>query len=44
MDLALNNIQKLICHKTQPTNQTNKQANKQPFNGVQNDKKYWISD
>ena len=21
MDLALNNLQKLICHKTQPTNQ-----------------------
>ena len=27
MDLALNNIQRLICHKTQPTNQTNKQTN-----------------
>ena len=23
-DLALNNLQRLICHKTQPTNQTNK--------------------
>ena len=22
MDLALNNLQKLICHKKQPTNQT----------------------
>ena len=22
MDLALNNLQGLICHKTQPTNQT----------------------
>ena len=21
MDLALNNLQRLICHKTQPTNQ-----------------------
>ena len=24
MDLALNNLQKLICHKTQPTNQPTK--------------------
>ena len=23
MDLALNNLQRLICHKTQQTNQTN---------------------
>ena len=23
MDLALNNLQKLICHKTQPTNSYN---------------------
>ena len=23
MDLALNNLQKLICHKTQPTNPSN---------------------
>ena len=23
MDLALNNLQRLICHKTQPTNQPN---------------------
>ena len=23
LDLALNNLQGLICHKTQPTNQTN---------------------
>ena len=23
MDLALNNLQRLICHKTQPTNQSN---------------------
>ena len=22
MDLALNNLQRLICHKTQPTNQS----------------------
>ena len=25
MDLALNNLQRLICHKTQPTNQSNSQ-------------------
>ena len=25
MDLALNNLQKLICHKTQPTNQLTNQ-------------------
>ena len=25
MDLAINNQPNLICHKTQPTNQTNKQ-------------------
>ncbi len=32
MDLALNNLQRLICHKiNQPANQTNKQTNKQPF-------------
>ena len=24
MDLALNNLQRLICHKTQPTQQTKK--------------------
>ena len=28
-DLVLNNRQGLLCHKTQPTNQTNKQPNKQ---------------
>ena len=29
MDLALNNLQRLICHKTQTNNHTNKQTN--PF-------------
>ena len=29
MDLALNNLQRLICHKTQTTNQPTKQTNKQ---------------
>ena len=30
MDLALNNLQRLICHKTQPSNQKkNKKKNKQ---------------
>ena len=28
MDLALNNLQRLICHKTKPTKQTNKKLNK----------------
>ena len=27
MDLALNNLQMLICHKTQTNKQTNKQTN-----------------
>ena len=27
MDLALNNLQRLICHKTQPTNQPTNQPN-----------------
>ena len=26
-DLTLNNLQGLICHKTQPTNPTNQQTN-----------------
>ena len=26
MDLALNNLQRLICHKTQPTNQPTNQS------------------
>ena len=28
MDLALNNFQRLICHKTQPTNQPTNQPTK----------------
>ena len=31
MDLALNNLQRLICHKTQPTNQS---IFYEPFNYV----------
>ena len=32
MDLALNNLQRLMCHKTQPTNQTQQTNNrKNPF-------------
>ena len=27
MDLTLNNLQRLICHKTQPTNQSNTELN-----------------
>ena len=35
MDLALNNQQKLICHKTQPTNQpTNRPAIYSVIKGV----------
>ena len=30
MDLALNNLQRLICHKTQPTNQPTIQPTNQP--------------
>ena len=28
MDLVLNNLQRLICHKTQPTNQLHKQKSR----------------
>ena len=28
MNLVLNNLERLICHKTQPTNQPNKQTTK----------------
>ena len=30
MDLALNNLQRLICHKTQPTNQPIDECSKLP--------------
>ena len=34
MDLALNNLQRLICHKNQPTNQPNKQTENNTYVGL----------
>ena len=36
MDLALNNLQKLICHKTQTTNQSTK------IDKIQQNSKCWL--
>ena len=33
MDLALNNLQRLVCHKTQPTNKTKQQQEHANRNG-----------
>ena len=37
MNLALNNLQRLICHKTQTTNQTNHDVNYTRSKSIYND-------
>ena len=39
MDLALNNLQRLICHKTKPTNQPTNQKKAKPSTNYQKKKK-----
>ena len=34
MDLALNNVQRLICHKTQPTNSSDTNEYQEEMNGL----------
>ena len=42
MDLALNNQQRLICHKTQPTNQPGKRVIK-ILRVIRNHEPYWVA-